>query len=167
MPDNANLPGALPDDTGPPAGRNPDGTFRAGPAASAWAAKGGRAKAEARRLRGLLGFAGDELGEDDPARAYVQLARWWCDAEAFDLADEYGASGPAVAAELSAAALCLAASRFLYDRAIRGGRTRDFAEAGRMAERASAAHARARQLARDAYAAGLGGHQQGTGGACA
>lgn len=113
------LPEGMPAPARPHAARDGSGRFGQGSGTTALAASGGRAKAEAARLKRMLGLS--EPAE--PYRAYVQHAADWRDAQLRHLAESVGggAVGPDVIAIVSSAARQLAASLALNDAALAEG----------------------------------------------
>ena len=121
---------------GVPAEPVPDRDARTGRFISGnrWAAKGGRARGEAVKLRRLLGFA--KLDDDHDFRPYQRMAREWRDEHAESVAMNVGGGelSPGVASIIASAALSLAASRYLHDRAAESGDAKLFVSAARLAD---------------------------------
>lgn len=130
----SSLPAGVPAPARPEAIRDGDGRFQAGEATSQLAGMGGKAAAESRQLAKLLGLL--DVPEGHPYLPYARMAREWRDAHMAELGQEVGGGkvGPGPASVVSTAALEMAASRWLFDRAAECGDTDMMLSAARLAD---------------------------------
>ncbi len=96
--------------------RREDGTIATSEAAKALGARGGLARANKRKL--LQGMGLVHMAEDNTFTPYYKAAEAWLEAMLLTYASMCGGTvGPGVSAALANAAICLAMSRHLTDRA--------------------------------------------------
>jgi len=128
------LPAGVPAPARPAPQRDAQGRLLPGAGTKALARAGGRAKAEAAQLGRLLGLS--EVDDAHPWAPYARLAREFRDEHMARLAATVGGGevGPAPASILSSAALQLAGSRWLSDRAAESGDVKGYLEAARLAD---------------------------------
>lgn len=109
------LPAPVPD-TSVPLARRPDGTIADSETAKALGARGGAAKAQRKKLLQGMGLA--NLSDDNAFKPYFNAAQAWLDATTGIYAAMCGgALGPGPSALLGNAAIALAMSRYLTDKA--------------------------------------------------
>ena len=128
----------------PIAYRDAKGRFQKG---NPLAAVGGKARGERHQLARLLGFA--SLPDGHRFARYHRLAREWRAEHARELASTVGGGhlSPGVSSVIASAALSLAASRFLYDRATKCCDPKLFGQAARLADQSKQALLTAHELA--------------------
>ncbi len=152
------LPAGVPASARPPADRDGSGRFVKGDGTTAAAREGARAAHGARQLERLLGLW--VAPEDHPAAPYQRLAREWRDAHMAELAASVGGGriGPGPASLVSTAAMQMAASRWLMDKAMQKGNPKAMLLASRLGDASRQNVLGAHELAaREAKArAGLG-----------
>lgn len=114
--------------------RDASGRLLPSPGTTALASAAGRAAAEAKQLGRLLGLW--EPPEGHSFTPYARLAREWRDDHMTTLAATVGGGevGPGPASIVSTAALEMAASRWLFDRAAETSDSKLFSEAARLAD---------------------------------
>ena len=141
------LPEGVPAPTRQDAARSDDGTFQPGPGTRELAAAAGRASAEARRFRRLLGLR--ELSEDHPYAGYLRLAREHRDEHSASIATTVGGGqlSPGVSSIIASASLALAASRYLYDLGAEHGDAKLLGQAARLADQSRTSLLTAHELA--------------------
>lgn len=129
-----------------PIARRPNGQFDGSEAAREAGRRGGRARAEKVRLVDSLGLA--PLAEDAAFRPYRNAAEEYVEAHLASLAQEAGGVvGPGPASMIASAALQLACSRFVFDRATVAGDAAMMAQASKLADASRQNLLAARELA--------------------
>lgn len=128
------LPDGIPAGPGPGFDRDDAGRFLPSAATREMALRGAHAAGAARKLRRLLGLR--DVPDDHPYQPYHRLAREWRDDHMRSLAATVGNGevGPGPASIVSTAALQLAASRWLADKAALEGDPKAILAASRLGD---------------------------------
>lgn len=128
------LPAGEPAPASPAPSRRKGGQLEKSPGTTELASVAGKASAEARQMRRLMGL--QTVPSDHPARPYTTLARQFRDHHMRELAASIGGGvvGPGAASIVSSAALQMAASRWFSDLGMLHASPKHLLDASRLAD---------------------------------